>query len=435
MGVNTSLRDRAGVTAWWLRSRLKSPVRAELLSIGTELLLGQIVDTNANYLAQQLPPLGLDLFYVSQIGDNLQRLSNAFAQALQRSDVIITSGGLGPTEDDLTREAIADVLGETPAVHPELERDLREFFARRGRSMPERNVKQATLIPSAQVLPNPIGTAPGWWVEHDGKVIASMPGVPHEMFKMWAEQVQPRLAKRLSGGMIVSRTLKLAGIGESHAEETVGDLTRSTNPTLATYAKSDGIHLRLTAKAATRSEAEALLDEFEARVRARVGDWVYGGETDSFPAVIGAMLRERGLKLATAESATGGQLASLVTEAPGASDYFVAGYVAYSADAKRALGVSEEILARHGTVARETTEALAAAARERAQADVAVATTGNAGPGASEDKPVGILYTVVDFYGRQVCTETRYSTTRTEYKRRGALDALYLLWRELKAAV
>src|SRR6478672_84992 len=235
-------------------------MRAEILSIGTELLLGQIVDTNANYLAQQLPALGLDLYYVSSIGDNLQRLSDAFSQALQRSDVVISTGGVGPTEDDLTREAIADVFGEQLQVQPELEAQLRAFFTRRGRTMPERNVKQATTIPSGTFLPNPIGTAPGWWVERDGRVIISMPGVPHEMRKMWEEQAQPRLAKLLSGGVIVSRTLKLAGIGESHAEEALGDLTHSTNPTLATYAKSDGIHLRLTAKSATQTEAERLLD-------------------------------------------------------------------------------------------------------------------------------------------------------------------------------
>jgi nicotinamide-nucleotide amidase len=259
-----------------------------------------------------------------------------------------------------------------------------------------------------------------------------MPGVPHEMHKMWEEQVQPRLARLISGGVIVSRTLKLAGIGESHAEEALGDLTRSLNPTLATYAKSDGIHLRLTAKAPVSAEADALLAEFEPRVRARVDEWIYGSEADSFPAVVGAILRARGLKLATAESATGGQLASLISDAPGASDYFVAGYVTYSAEAKQALGVSSEILERYGTVAAETTQAMAAAARQTAHADVSVATTGNAGPGASEEKPVGLLHTVVDIHGRQVCSETRYSTTRTEYKRRGALDALHLLWRELK---
>ena len=407
-------------------------MRAEILSIGTELLLGQIVDTNANYLAQQLPALGLDLYFVSQLGDNLQRLADAFRRGLERSDVIITSGGLGPTEDDLTREAIAEVMGERLEVQPHLEAALREFFTRRGRTMPERNVKQATTIPSGTYLPNPIGTAPGWWVERDGKVIVALPGVPHEMHKMWEEQAQPRLAKLISGGVIVSRTLKLAGIGESHAEEALGELTRSTSPTLATYAKSDGIHLRLTAKAATPAEAERQLDQFEPRVRERVDEWLYGRENDSFPAVVGAMLRQRGLKLAVAESATGGQLASLITEAPGASDYFLAGYVAYSAAAKEALGVSSEILREHGTIAAATTQALAAAARQAAGADVSVATTGNAGPDPAEDKPVGQLYMVVDLHGRQVCQETRYSTTRTEYKRRGALEALHLLWRELK---
>src|SRR6266446_5980863 len=237
-------------------------MKAEILSIGTELLLGQIVDTNANFLAQQLPALGLDLYYVSQIGDNLQRLVDAFQHGLQRSDVIITSGGLGPTEDDLTREAIAEVMGEQLEIQPHLEEELRAFFARRGRTMPQRNVKQATTIQSGTYLPNPVGTAPGWWVERDGKVIVSMPGVPHEMHKMWEEQALPRLARLATGGgTIVSRTLKLVGIGESHAEEALGELTRSSNPTLATYAKSDGIHLRLTAKATTRSEAEVLLDE------------------------------------------------------------------------------------------------------------------------------------------------------------------------------
>jgi len=407
-------------------------MKAEILSVGTELLLGQIVDTNANYLVQQLPALGLDLYYVSQVGDNLQRLADAFARALERSDVVISTGGVGPTEDDLTREAIARVFGEELQVQPELEQQLREFFARRGRTMPERNVKQATTIPSGTFLPNPIGTAPGWWVERDGRVIISMPGVPHEMRKMWEEQAQPRLAKLLSGGVIVSRVLKLAGIGESHAEEALGELTRSTNPTLATYAKSDGIHLRLTAKADTQVEANAQLDAFEPRVRERVAEWVYGTEADDFPSVVGRLLRAQGLRLAVAESATGGHLAALITEAPGASDYFVAGYVTYSRAAKEALGVSPRVLDEHGTIAAETTAEMARAARERAGAEVAVATTGNAGPDPAEDKPVGQLYIVVDVNGQQTCHETRYSTTRAEYKRRGALESLYHLWRELR---
>jgi len=217
---------------------------------------------------------------------------------------------------------------------------------------------------------------------------------------MWAEQAEPRLARLISGGVIVSRLLRLVGIGESHAEEALGELTHSTNPTLATYAKSDGIHLRLTAKATLRETAEQQLDEFEPQVRERVAEWVYGGESDSFPAVVGALLRQRRLTLTVAESATGGELASLITEAPGASDYFLAGYVAYSAAAKQSLGVSPTILKEHGTVAQATTQALAAAARMTAGADVAVATTGVAGPDASEGKPVGLLHIVVDIEGR-----------------------------------
>jgi len=298
--------------------------------------------------------------------------------------------------------------------------------------MPERNVKQATTIRSGTFMPNPIGTAPGWWVQRDGKVIISMPGVPHEMRKMWEEQAQPRLARLLSGGVIVSRTLKLAGIGESHAEEAVGELTHSNNPTLATYAKSDGIHLRLTAKADTTSQAAELLDAFEPLVRSRVQEWLYGTEGDDFPGVVGKLLRQQNLKLAVAESATGGQLAALITESSGASDYFLAGYVAYSRAAKEALGVPTSVLDAHGTIAPETTAALAEAARQRSGADVAVATTGVAGPNDAEGKPVGTLYMVVDVRGIQTCHETRYSTTRTEYKRRGAQEALYHLWRALR---
>jgi nicotinamide-nucleotide amidase len=408
-------------------------MRAEILSIGTELLLGQIVDTNANYLAQQLPPLGLDLYYVSQIGDNLGRLTDAFRRGLERSDVIIATGGLGPTEDDLTREAIAEVLGETPQVQPALEAELRQFFERRGRTMPARNVKQATTIPSGTYLPNPIGTAPGWWVERDdGKVIVAMPGVPHEMRKMWEEQALPRLARRVTGAMIVSRVLKLVGIGESHAEEVLGQLTHSTNPTLATYAKSDGIHLRLTAKAATREQADALLDQLEPRVRERVDEWLYGGEYDSFPVVVGGLLRARNLSLAVAESATGGHLAALITDAPGASDYFRAGYVVYTRAAKEALGVSPVLLDQYGTVSAETTVALAQAARARSGAAAAIATTGVAGPDPTEGLPVGTIHTAIDLRGELHCQHAQYTTSRAEFKRRGALEALALLWREVK---
>ncbi|HEX6608851.1 MAG TPA: molybdopterin-binding protein, partial [Chloroflexia bacterium] len=210
-------------------------MNAEIVSVGTELLLGNITDTNATYLTRELAALGINCYWVSQVGDNLGRLTEVLGRAMDRSDLTVVSGGLGPTEDDLTREAIAAVLGEEMVVQPDLEAELRAFFAHRGQVMPARNAKQATLIPSAQVLANPVGTAPGWWVEHNGHVLVAMPGVPHEMMRMWSQEIAPRLVAG-GNGEIISRTLKVLGLGESAAEERVEDLLRSNNPTLATYA-------------------------------------------------------------------------------------------------------------------------------------------------------------------------------------------------------
>src|SRR5437764_7678540 len=210
------------------RPAQEARVRAQIMSVGTELLLGQIVDTNAAYLAQYLSALGIDLYWQATVGDNLGRLTDELRRAWERADLIVMTGGVGPTDDDLTREGIAALLGEQMVIQPELEEHLRSWFGRRGRTMPERNLKQATLIPSAQSLPNPIGTAPGWWVERDGRVIVAMPGVPVEMRKMWEEQAVPRLQARLpEGGIILSRTLKCIGIGESAMEDLVRPLIAS----------------------------------------------------------------------------------------------------------------------------------------------------------------------------------------------------------------
>src|SRR2546430_12936317 len=247
--------------------------KAELLSIGTELLLGQIVDTNANYLAGRLALLGIDCLHRQTVGDNLGRAKQAFERALSRSDLVVATGGLGPTEDDLTREAIAAALGETPAVDRALEQDLEAWFSGRGIVMPDRNRKQAWLIPSARSLPNPNGTAPGWDVRKDGKRIIAMPGVPREMMPMW-ESVEPSLTR---GGALRWRTLKLLGIGESAVEERLAELVRSTSPTVATYAKNDGVHIRVADKASTPEEADGRIAQMEQAIRARIGE--YGGGT------------------------------------------------------------------------------------------------------------------------------------------------------------
>ena len=293
-------------------------MRAEIVSVGTELLLGHITDTNASWLAQQLSQLGIDCFYVSQLGDNLGRLTEHLRRAWDRSELIVITGGLGPTEDDLTREAISALLGEPMVVQPELEVDLRAFFARRGVPMPESNVKQATLIESARVLPNPVGTAPGWWVKRDGRVIVAMPGVPGEMFRMWSEEAVPRLRERQGGNVILTRIFKVIGIGESAVEELIKPLLASANPTIATYAKSDGVHVRTSAKAASTAEAEALLDALEPRVREALGRAIYGLNEDSIAGVVAQALERAGLTIATAEELTGGLIASDLSEAAGA---------------------------------------------------------------------------------------------------------------------
>ena len=283
-------------------------MRAEIVSVGTELLLGSITDTNAAYLAQRLAELGIDCFYVSEVGDNIGRLAEVFQRAFERSDLVVCTGGLGPTGDDLTREAVASVIGQVPYIAPELEANLRAFFVRRGVEMPKQNLKQATLIPAARAIANPVGTAPGWWVEtqvngarHIG---IFMPGVPFEMKRMWENEVEPAL-RGLSGMVLVSRTIKTVGAGESAVEEKIADLMNGSNPTLAPYAKSDGIHLRITAKAAREEIAREMIRELEDRVRERLGDLVYGADSDTPHSTVSDLALALGVKLAALEIGPG----------------------------------------------------------------------------------------------------------------------------------
>ena len=409
-------------------------MRAEIVSVGTELLLGEIVDTNAAFLATELAQLGINLHFVSQVGDNRARLAETIGRAFRRSDIVIVTGGLGPTEDDLTREAISDVMGEEMVVRPDLEDTLRGMFLKFGREMPPSNVKQATLIASSQPLLNPIGTAPGWWVERDRKVIVAMPGVPHEMKRMWEGQALPRLQAEQGTQVIATRILKTIGLGESHAEQAVLPLIRSVNPTLATYAKPDGVHLRMAAKAPSREIAQQMLSEFEGKVRELVGDYVYGVDEETPSAAVTALLKQRGLTVATMESCSGGLLASMLTDTAGSSTYYLGGFVAYSAALKIACGVDPVIIARVGTVDRDTALAMARAARERVVADIGLATTGVAGPDPIDGKPVGTLHVALDFNGKTLSDGRQMSTTRREFKRRAAMDALFLLWKALKEA-
>ncbi len=287
-------------------------MRAYILSIGSELILGHLTDTNATFLSQELSTLGIELLHVMQCGDDRARLAGAIANAAADADLVICSGGIGPTGDDLTREAIADVVGETPEIDPELLVTLEGYFARRGAQMPERNRKQAWLIPSAETLPNPVGTAPGWFVRHDGTIIVAMPGVPREMFRMWREQAVPRIQERLGASVIRTVRIRTIGIGESAAEQDLVDLVERADPVVATYAKDDGVHIHVTGFANTEAEAVARRDSGKAVVYERLGQYIYGEDDTSLEDAILERARAAGVKLSLVDAGGGGRFASLL---------------------------------------------------------------------------------------------------------------------------
>ena len=363
-------------------------MKAEIISIGTELLLGEVTDTNASYLATQLLPLGIDLYWVSGVGDNQDRLVEVLKRAWQRSELILATGGLGPTGDDLTREAIAEMLGEKMEIEPSLERALRERFGRMGIEMPLSNLKQATIIPSAKPIPNAAGTAPGWWVERDGRLLLAMPGPPRELQEMWQKEVQPRLYQR-SASIIVSRTIKTVGLNEAAVGELVSPLFSITNPTFGVYAKPDGIHLRLAAKAEDRKQAEEMIAESEVKIRAVLGDYIWGVDDDTLETVTGRLLVEKGLTLAVMEDSSGGWLAASISDIPESPSFFKGGLVACSNEAKVAFGVDAEIISRYGAVSPEVAQAMAEAVKTLLKADIGISTTGIK---ETRETPMGITY-------------------------------------------
>ena len=406
-------------------------MKAEIISIGTELLLGEITDTNAAYLASQLPLLGIDLLWVTQVGDNMGRLTELLECAWGRSDIIICTGGLGPTEDDLTREAIAQSLGEKLHLDADIERRLVDFFDSRGIPMPQSNLKQAMLIPSARAIPNPRGSAPGWWVVRGERRLIAMPGPPSEMQHMWQTEVVGRLREMTAGEIILSRTVKTLGMTEAGVAEAVGHLLSSTNPSLGVYAKLDGIHLRLTAKAKTEAEAEGMIAKSESELCAILDDIIWGYDDETLEGIVGRLLGEKGLTLATMESCTGGLLASTITDVPGSSEYFRGGMVSYTNDAKIDCGVSADLIRRHGAVSAEVALDMARAARERLGADIGAGVTGVAGPDELEGKPAGTVHIAIDDGKEPRHVLGIYPPLRQQVKRRATYQALLELRRTL----
>ncbi|HWD43603.1 MAG TPA: competence/damage-inducible protein A [Actinomycetota bacterium] len=372
-------------------------MRCEIIGVGTELLLGQIVNTNAAWIGQRLADVGWDCLRHTAVGDNEQRIAGTIREALDRADAVIVTGGLGPTQDDVTREALAAVAGVTLRRQPDLEQWLRERFARMGvRRMAEMNLRQADVPEGARVIDNPRGTAPGLIVEIDGKPTYAVPGVPREMEGMLERVVLPDLAARAGEGRaIVSRTLRTVGVGESRLAERLTPLWEeagSGEVTLAYLASPGEVRVRLTAVGATRSEALAEIDPVEARVREELGDIVYGTDDETLEALVGRLLRERDLSLATAESLTGGLLGGRITGISGASDSYLGGVIAYATDAKASqLGVDPDLLAAEGPVSEPVAAAMAAGARNTFGADLGLAVTGVAGPTEQSGRRVGTL--------------------------------------------
>ena len=376
--------------------KLTEPKSAEIICVGSELLLGDILNGNARYLARQLASLGIAHHYQTVVGDNPLRIQRAVAIACERARLIIFTGGLGPTPDDLTLATLADFF-DTPLVErPEIVADLEAKFASRGRKLTGSSRRQAKLPEGADILTNAQGTAPGViWQPRQGLTVLTFPGVPREMKAMWQAVAVPYLkASGWVNGVIHSRTMKFWGIGESTLAEKVGPLLDAENPTVAPYANEGEVKLRLSAKADSVSEADALIDPVAAQIRQIAGLYYYGQDDESLASVVGGLLAERSQTLSVAESCTGGGLGRLITAVPGSSHYFWGGVISYDNRVKQGvLGVSEQDLLLKGAVSPEVAVAMAKGVRDRLKTDWGISITGVAGPGGgSMEKPVGLVY-------------------------------------------
>lgn len=404
------------------------------MSVGTELLLGEITDTNAAFLANDLKGRGVALHFKMTVGDNLARVVSTLKQALERADLVILGGGLGPTDDDLTREAIAEVVGETPIVDEAYFEQLRGYFLSRGRTFPEQNVKQAWVLPSGEALPNPVGTAPGWFVRptsgpYAGKIIIALPGPPREMKPMWLEQAIPRLNLPQSG--FYHRTFRTFGIGESHIAEKLGELTLAGNPSVATYARRDGVHVRVAVASGTLEGARTLAQPVEERVKSALEGFVYGTDDQTLPQVLARLLSAKGQTLSVLESMTGGLVLDELSNESGSSVWLRGGAVAYTLDAKQRFGVALE--PGVSEVSGEAALEMATRARSFFGSDWAISTTGVAGPDLLEGKPVGTLFVGIAGPQGSKFFETTGAGDRRTLKERSSMSALGLLWRTLLA--
>jgi len=410
-------------------------VKAEILTIGDELLRGEIVDSNKSFLSDRLLGLDIETQFHTSVRDDPADMRDAFERAMSRSSVVLVSGGLGPTRDDLTTEVLAETIGRELELDAESLGSIRAFFASVGREMSANNEKQAWFPRDAEVLENPIGTAPGFLVEEQGTLVFCMPGVPRELYRMMDEQVLPRVTTRMEGERLVVRAkfLRTFGIGESSLDAELSDIASGGDVTLGFRTAFPDNHLRPLTRAATAEEADQRLEEVCGQIRERLGAIVYGEGEDTLQIVVGRELARQGRTLALAESCTGGLIAEQITDVPGSSAYFMGGVVAYANEAKQTLlGVEPGLLAEHGAVSDPVARVMAENARERFGADLAIATTGISGPGGgTEEKPVGLVYIALASADGTHCDRFVFPLDRPRHRQLTAHTALDWVRRSL----
>ncbi len=407
--------------------------QAELIAVGTELLLGSIANTDAQMLSQALAGLGINVYYHTVVGDNPQRLAQVMEQAKQRADLIITTGGLGPTCDDLTKQVVAGAFGRKLVFHEESAQRIRNYFAHKNRPMSDNNLQQAMLPEGCTVLDNDWGTAPGCAWEQDGITVVMLPGPPRECRAMLEHRVLPYLRDK-GEGEILSRTLCLFGIGESAIEAQLRtEMESMTNPTLAPYAKEGSAELRITAKGGSRAECEALIAPVEQALRQRFGALIYGADVKDLTEVACKLLLEQGVTLATAESCTGGMIAQRITDLAGVSAVFKGGVVCYTNEVKRDLvGVSETLLTEYGAVSEPVCRGLAEGIRRKLGADLGLGVTGVAGPGSDDrGNPVGLIYVGLSDRAHTWVRELRLGPDRAQNRNFATLNGLDMVRRYL----
>ncbi|MDV4152681.1 competence/damage-inducible protein A [Clostridium sp. AL.422] len=408
-------------------------MKAELISIGTELLLGDIVNTNAQFLAKELAILGIDVYHQCVIGDNEERVLNSFKEAFHRCDIIITTGGLGPTQDDLTKELGAKYFNKKMILHePSLEW-IRKFIDIKDEEILEANKKQAYFPEGSIILPNEKGTAPGAIITENDKTLIILPGPPKEMKEMFTKHVVKYLSD-LTGEVIKSKTLRLFGIGESLMAKKADDIIQgSTNPTVAPYAKDYEVTLRITAKSESEKKCDSLINSKCEEIKCVLGEYIYGEGEKSLDIVVSELLCQKNLSVATAESCTGGMIASTLISYPGISKVFKEGAVTYSNEAKiKRLGVNEETINKFGAVSEETAKEMVEGVARVANTDIGISSTGIAGPeGGSKEKPVGLVYIGIYIKGKTVVEKFNLTGDRESIRRKATMNALNILRKEL----